>query len=263
MADGALYGDQLVQYLTDGSISRNLDPAAVLAIASVEGGFGAPPSNVGDGGTSFGPFQLHEGGALPSGVADPEVWANTPAGLDYALDAIASVAAGLTGLDAISAISSGFERPANVPGEIASAWANYPRFASGRAGGFTPSPQGGDSGITRPGGEPGTTPVGFESSLPGEKAFYSAWGSIFGGIWHTATGVTSDIASIGQSITAFVAFVTDPTNWLRLVELLAGMALLLLSLSMFTSIFSKGGPIALGQLVSKGGGGKLPVPPVE
>jgi hypothetical protein len=55
--------------------ARGLDPAAVLSIASVEGGFNGA---VGDHGTSFGPFQLHKGGALPSGIKNPQQWANSP-----------------------------------------------------------------------------------------------------------------------------------------------------------------------------------------
>jgi hypothetical protein len=42
-----------------------VDPRAALAVAMGEGGlrWGA----VGDNGTSYGPFQLHVGGALPAG----------------------------------------------------------------------------------------------------------------------------------------------------------------------------------------------------
>ena len=58
-----------------------LDPAAVMAVARGEGGldWGA----VGDQGSSYGPFQLHRGGALPAGKG-PE-FANSPAGIEYAL----------------------------------------------------------------------------------------------------------------------------------------------------------------------------------
>lgn len=107
-----------------------VDPRAALAIASVEGGF---HGSVGDNGTSFGPFQLHEGGALPAGRGN--AWANSPAGIQYALQHIASVARGLHGRAAVSAISSRFERPANVPAEIAK--------AMGRYGGSIPSGGGG------------------------------------------------------------------------------------------------------------------------
>lgn len=97
-----------------------VDPRAALAIASVEGGFHGA---VGDNGTSFGPFQLHEGGALPSGRGN--AWANSPAGIDYAMRHIASVAHGLHGQSAVAAISRGFERPQNPSAEIAKAMGRY------------------------------------------------------------------------------------------------------------------------------------------
>jgi cell wall-associated NlpC family hydrolase len=101
--------------------ARGLDPKAVLAIASVEGGFNG---SIGDHGTSFGPFQLHEGGALPAGKGN--AWANSPQGLGYALDSMVKDGiAGLRGQAAVSAISSKFERPANVPAEISKAMGRY------------------------------------------------------------------------------------------------------------------------------------------
>ena len=106
----------------------NLDSNAVFAIASMEGLGGG----VGDHGTSFGPFQLHAGGALPAsvwakGAAYAQQWAWSPAGLDYALSRINSIAGGLRGPAAISAISRRFERPANPAAEIAGAESHYGR----------------------------------------------------------------------------------------------------------------------------------------
>lgn len=122
-----------------------VDPNAALAIASVEGGFNGA---VGDNGTSFGPFQLHEGGALPNGRGSQ--WANSPAGIDYAMRHIASVAHGLHGQSAVAAISRGFERPANPSAEISKAMQRYGNVGGG-VGGFSGgintlpinSPQGG------------------------------------------------------------------------------------------------------------------------
>lgn len=103
----------------------NLDPRAVLAIATHEGLGGG----IGDQGTSFGPFQLHEGGAYPSTAPQSpqaaQEWAWSPAGIDYALSRIANVAGGLKGAPAIEAISTRFERPANPAAEIADAEAHY------------------------------------------------------------------------------------------------------------------------------------------
>jgi hypothetical protein len=109
-----------------------LDPRAVLAIAAQEGLGGG----IGDQGTSFGPFQLHQGGALPSGIplGGAQQWAWSPAGLSYALSRIAGVAGGLKGAPAISAISTRFERPANPGREIAGAERVYGLPVSAAAG---------------------------------------------------------------------------------------------------------------------------------
>jgi cell wall-associated NlpC family hydrolase len=80
-----------------------------------EGGvkFGA----VGDHGTSFGPFQLHVGGALPRGKG--AAWANSPAGIDYAVRQMAQYVGSKTGAAGVSAAVRGFERPADPNAEIA------------------------------------------------------------------------------------------------------------------------------------------------
>jgi len=96
-----------------------LDPHAVLAVASVEGLSGG----VGDAGTSFGPLQLHVGGALPKGKG--KAWAESPVGIKYAMQRIASVAKGLKGEAAIRAIVTKFERPANPAAEIQKALSRY------------------------------------------------------------------------------------------------------------------------------------------
>jgi hypothetical protein len=105
-----------------------LDPMAVLAVAAQEGLGGG----VGDNGTSFGPWQMHIGGALPNwvgakGAAFAQKWAWSPAGIDYALRQMAQVARGLTGNAAIQAIVTRFERPANPNREVAGAEAAYGR----------------------------------------------------------------------------------------------------------------------------------------
>lgn len=114
--------DQRVwKLIQQGARRRGLDPRAVGAVALSEGGlaWGA----VGDQGTSFGPFQLHVGGALPRGRG--AAWANSPAGINYALDQIAKVARGKTGRQAISHIVKRFERPADPASEIERALGHY------------------------------------------------------------------------------------------------------------------------------------------
>src|SRR6266487_4485244 len=106
------------------TLARHLgirDPRAVLSVAAQEGLGGG----IGDAGTSFGPFQLHRGGALPRGILHPQQWAWSNPGLLYALNRIKSVSGGLRGRAAINAIVSRFERPANPGAEIAKALAYY------------------------------------------------------------------------------------------------------------------------------------------
>lgn len=118
-------------YIAQRARALGLDPNAVLAIARQEGLSGG----VGDHGTSFGPFQLHEGGALPRGIPlnRAQAWAESPAGINYALSRINSVAHGLRGQAAVSAISQRFERPANPAAEIAGAMRDYGKGGSSPA----------------------------------------------------------------------------------------------------------------------------------
>lgn len=119
----------LVERLIRQSAARyGVDPAAALAVASTEGGirFGA----VGDHGTSFGPFQLHRGGALPRGKSAG--WANSRAGIDYAVRSMANAGArGKRGRAAINAIVRRFERPADPDSQVAKAISRYKQFAGG------------------------------------------------------------------------------------------------------------------------------------
>lgn len=101
------------------SVKHGVDPNAALAVAAMEGLGGG----VGDNGTSYGPFQLHVGGALPKGK--DRAWAESPAGIEYAIQQMSKVAKGKKGQDAINAIVSQFERPADPNSEIAGALAIY------------------------------------------------------------------------------------------------------------------------------------------
>lgn len=109
----------IIDLIIRGAKARGLDPNAVLAVAQQEGLSGG----IGDNGTSFGPFQLHRGGALPGSIprGREQAWATSPAGINYALDAIARVAGGKRGAAAVDAIVRLFERPADPDGEVARA----------------------------------------------------------------------------------------------------------------------------------------------
>lgn len=125
---GILYGPWLQAEIVRDSKKVGVDPVAALSVAETEGGFGPPPGNIGDSGTSFGPFQLHRGGALPSSVSDPANWANTQEGVGYAIQQIAGVAGGESGWPAVRDIVYKFERPADPGAEAAKAWGLYPLF---------------------------------------------------------------------------------------------------------------------------------------
>lgn len=141
-----------------------LDPQAVDAIGNVEGRNALHGGNsVGDNGTSFGPFQLHAGGALPAqvwarGATYANNWANSPAGIQYALQhMVSSGAGGLTGQSAVQAISSHFERPADVAGEVSKAMGFYGGGGTG-AGSAQYSPQGVPGGAQTLTGASGVNP---------------------------------------------------------------------------------------------------------
>jgi hypothetical protein len=119
--------DPIVALIVQRARRYGVDPRAALAVASVEGGLHA--GGVGDSGTSYGPFQLHVGGALPRGRGAG--WANSPAGIDYALRQMARTARGLRGRAAIAAIVRNFERPADIPGEITKASGRLGQFGDG------------------------------------------------------------------------------------------------------------------------------------
>jgi len=104
------------------------DPRAVLSVAAQEGLGGG----IGDSGTSFGPFQLHVGGAFPQHIrGNRQAWAWSKPGLLYALSQIKRVAGNKSGDAAIRAIVNQFERPANPGAEIAKALAYYQRGGGG------------------------------------------------------------------------------------------------------------------------------------
>jgi len=108
----------IVQLIIRGAKARGLDPNAVLAVARQEGLGGG----VGDGGHAFGPFQLNDaGGVLTGRPGDHRAFAESPAGINWALDQIAGVARGKTGAAAVNAIVRQFERPANPDAEVARA----------------------------------------------------------------------------------------------------------------------------------------------
>lgn len=116
-----------IQVIRQSARKYGLDPKAVLAYALTQGGtsWGA----VGDNNSSFGPFQLHRGGALGS---HDSAWANSPQGLDAAMGMMSRAGArGKTGPDAAAFIvGPAFGRGANPSRDQANARAQYGRASS-------------------------------------------------------------------------------------------------------------------------------------
>jgi cell wall-associated NlpC family hydrolase len=126
--------NDVVRLITQYARQYGVDPRAALAVAMSEGGLGR--GAVGDQGTSYGPFQLHVGGALPQGRGAD--WANSPAGLQYAVRQMANAGArGLTGRQAVGSIVQNFERPAAPGAEISRAMGYYGNTPD--VGAMTPS----------------------------------------------------------------------------------------------------------------------------
>jgi hypothetical protein len=135
-----------VQHIRSLAPKYGVDTRAALAVAAAEGlGGGA-----GDYGTSYGPFQLHRGGALPPGK--DQAWAESPAGIEHAIRQISSVAKGKTGADAIAAIVNNFERPSDPQGEIQRALDIY----SGKSANVSPPAGGGVRTASRSTGSSGS-----------------------------------------------------------------------------------------------------------
>jgi len=146
----------LVNLLAPAAKQRNLDLNALLAIAGHEGAGGG----IGDNGHAFGPFQLNDAGGVLTGrlsglsPQQKNAWAWSPAGIRFALDGIARVASGLRGANAVRAIATRYERPANVQAEITDALSRYGKTTgaftapTGSAPGRpAPSPGGRSSGL--------------------------------------------------------------------------------------------------------------------
>lgn len=207
MADnGQLLGDDLIHWLSVEAQKRKLDPIAVAAVANAEGGF---TGAVGDNGTSFGPFQLHIGGALPASVAAQgtdyaKTWANTPAGLTYALDRIQAVAAGQTGRQAVTSIVYGFERPKDPASEVTRAYATYQGITAG-------------GGSSNSGGVGGAIVDAIKTGL-GHGAIEIVTGNAPAG---SAAGAADAVESVGK----FLGRLADPNFWLRALQIVAGAVL--------------------------------------
>lgn len=208
------------QYIFNQAKAIGVDPEGVLAVAAHEGG--TLPGTPGDYGiiqngqfipeasgtqggydTSFGPWGLHATGALPSniwsqGPAYANEWANSPAGITYALQGIKSdiqkAGGQLQGVGEVVSQVEDFEHPAasDEPGEIHASIVSYQANAGPNLG----------SGLTS------TTGIG------GSAASSSTTGSASG------TGLNAVFGSIGGDVSGSIE-----EAFLRFGELLLALIL--------------------------------------
>jgi murein DD-endopeptidase MepM/ murein hydrolase activator NlpD len=177
-------GPSLAEMVHEWAPKFGVDPVAALQVSAVEGGgrFGA----VGDQGTSFGPWQLHIGGAMPAQHSTPTAaaaFANSEEGVKYVLQQMGKVAGGLTGRQAIEAIVRKFERPAAPEAEIQ-------RALGAQAGGA--------GAYAAPGAGPGLG--GYQMGLPQQRTVKNPF----------AAGLAATGASINQNLAALMG--TDPAG---------------------------------------------------
>ena len=231
-----------VTFIVQRARQYGLDPAAVLAVWTHEGLSGG----IGDHGTSFGPGQMHIGGVYDSAVAeagappgsDPTAannWANSPAGIDFALSKVAGVARGLRGYGAINAIVRSFENPLQPDAEVANAEASYPQASYVAAGVGLPSMSSG--GLI---GRIETAIGGTVAAAPG----------VAGSAVQHVPGV-KQVESVGS----FLGKLADPKFLLRAGEVIAGAVLLIAGLYLLARQIGLAAVLPKGAASSAGGGG--------
>lgn len=196
----------LARYVVKRSPHYQLDPAAVIVVAIQEGLSG----KIGDNGTSFGPWQLHQGGAYPASAPQTpnaaNAWAWSPAGIDYALGRMQTVAGGLKGKAAVHAIVFQFERPKNPQGEYSAAVQALPQSDGGPAGSHVLSDILG----------------GVVSNTPLVGPAVAVGGAV--------VGAAGSVVSTTEAVGSFLGKLTDPHFWIRALEVIGGGLILLLGL---------------------------------
>ena len=198
---------QAAGYLT------SIDPGAAraeLAVAQMEGWSG----EIGDQGTSYGPWQLHKGGAYPrSAPQDPQAanrWAWSKPGISYADDAMRRAVPNLEQLPPamqVDQIVRRFERPANPNAEVAGALQKLGGVTPTSGRGARPSSSSGGGGVDSFLGS-------VAANIPG-----------LGLVWQAGQG----IGSVADFLKV-AAWLVNPLTWLRFVEGFFGFLLILAGL---------------------------------
>ena len=192
----------LIVYVVGHANRYGLDPRAALAVSTQEGWSGG----IGDNGTSFGPWQLHQGGDYPASApqspAAANAWAWSPAGIDYALAGMSQAAGGQKGLQSVHSIVYGFERPANPAAEYAGAARVY-----------------GDPAFDRE-----------IAQAIGRSLGLGAGGSGYAGPAGPVASTVGGVVSGVESVSSFLGLLTSASFWIRALEVVGGGVLLLLGL---------------------------------
>ena len=236
----------LARYVLKRAPQYQLDPNAVMVVAIQEGISG----KVGDNGTSFGPWQLHQGGAYPSSAPQSpdaaNAWAWSPAGVDYALGRMQSVAGGLKGRQAVRALVYRFERPADPAKEYQQAVQALPASDGGPPGG------GGWGNLLH------DVNVGVTTVLP-PVGWAEGGASSAAGVVHGA-----------EATAAFVGHLLDPRFWLRALEVVGGGLFVLFGLYLIgrmagvaPSVTQAAGSVALATPQGRAVAGAAAVNPVH
>jgi hypothetical protein len=221
--------DQIYQlWLANGGQPELADTMAAIALAESSGSVTAcnltPPDY------SFGLWQINYIGANYPGraarygtpdelLADPNLQARA------AID----LAAGGRGLGNWSTYTNG-------------AYRQYLRGTAppSGAGGGTPDGGAPGGGVARPGGEPVVSLSSFGDAMLG---FWER-------LYHDITGVAESPVVVAKTLVTIVQWVMSPTNWLRMIEFVAGGAMMLVGGALFARALTRGEGASVSQLVT-------------
>lgn len=215
-----------LQEIVARATARRVDPLAAIAVARQEGLGGG----IGDSGTSFGPFQLHYGGAYPAGAPRgsqqaSQDWAWSRQGIDYAVDQIAKISAGQIGSQAIYSIVSRFERPKDVSSEVLKATDFYGELRS-RASSIVTA-----QGQLAPGATAviSTIGTGSASQHAGSGDLGTVAGVVTGGASSAAGAYAQGASDVAGKVTGPIHTVEDAIKFLfsyRFLEIVGGLGLI-------------------------------------
>lgn len=210
---------QSIRAIVSVAKAKGINPLLALAIAYHESGL--DPTAVGDGGTSFGLFQLHQGGELGS-MSKAQAF-NPVLNAQVALSQLAAVIKANPGKTP-GELAALAQRPAN-PSSYASAIDSLLSDAQAGTGSLMPTL---DAAVS-------TGAIG-KTQLVG---FWSDLGKVFP-IIGNVSGVASQLGSIGTDLGKLTSAATDLAFWKRVGIFVGGAALATVGLVLLLSQTSAG-----------------------